>query len=139
MTFPLAAPCIQAGAAAIAVVLAGMALTSCTAKQADTPSAGNTPAAVISVNASDAECANVNGSQTAVASVRPILDERNADLGHKVDQRFSEVEALLGGYRSGDGYVSYASVSQPQRQELSRTLDALSNEVSQVQGVVAPR
>ena len=27
--------------------------------------------------------ANVEGSQTAVASVRPILDERNADLGKR--------------------------------------------------------
>ena len=39
--------------------------------------------------------ANVQGSQTAVASVRPILDERNAELGKRVDQRFEEVEALL--------------------------------------------
>ena len=39
--------------------------------------------------------ANVQGSQTAVASVRPILDERNPDLGKRVDQRFAEVEALL--------------------------------------------
>ncbi len=29
--------------------------------------------------------ANVDGSQTAVASVRPILDERNAELGKRVD------------------------------------------------------
>ena len=40
--------------------------------------------------------ANVDGSQTAVASVRPILDERNADLGKRVDQRFAEVERAAG-------------------------------------------
>ncbi len=45
------------------------------------------------------------GSQTAVASVRPILDERNPDLGKSVDQRFAEVEALLEKYRQGDGFV----------------------------------
>jgi iron uptake system component EfeO len=83
--------------------------------------------------------ANVEGSQTAVASVRPILDERDAELGKKVDQRFAEVEALLEKYRQGDGFVSYDKVTEPQRQELSRAIDALSKEVSQVQGVIAPR
>jgi iron uptake system component EfeO len=83
--------------------------------------------------------ANVEGSQTAVASVRPILDERNAELGKKVDQRFAEVEALLEKYRQGDGFVSYDKVTEPQRQELSRAIDALSKEVSQVQGVIAPK
>lgn len=83
--------------------------------------------------------ANVEGSRTAVASVRPILDERNPDLGKRVDQRFADVEALLAEYRNGDGFVSYTSVTEPQRQELSRAIDALSKEVSQVQGAVAPK
>jgi iron uptake system component EfeO len=83
--------------------------------------------------------ANVQGSQTAVASVRPILDERDAELGNRVDQRFSEVEALLQKYRTGDGFVLYDTVTEPQRQELSRAIDALSKEVSQVQGVIAPQ
>ena len=81
--------------------------------------------------------ANLQGSQTAVSSVRPILDERNPDLGKKVDQRFAESEALLAKYRQGDGFVFYDTVTEPQRQELSRSIDALSKEVSQVQGVIA--
>ena len=83
--------------------------------------------------------ANLQGSQTAVASVRPILDERNPDLGKRVDQRFAEAEKLLEQYRKGDGFVSYDTVTEPQRQELSRAIDALSKEVSQVQGVIAPQ
>jgi iron uptake system component EfeO len=83
--------------------------------------------------------ANVDGSQTAVASVRPILDEHNAELGKKVDQRFAEVEALLEKYRQGDGFVFYDKVTETQRQEMSRAVDALSKEVSQVQGVIAPK
>ncbi|BBX31436.1 hypothetical protein MMAG44476_26219 [Mycolicibacterium mageritense DSM 44476 = CIP 104973] len=81
--------------------------------------------------------ANVEGSQTAVASVRPILDERDAELGKRVDQQFAAVEKLLEKYRQGDGFVSYDKVTEPQRQELSRAIDALSKEVSQVQGVIA--
>jgi iron uptake system component EfeO len=83
--------------------------------------------------------ANLQGSQTAVSSVRPILDERDAELGKRVDQRFEDVEALLEKYREGDGFVSYDKVTEPQRQELSRAIDALSKEVSQVQGVVAQK
>jgi iron uptake system component EfeO len=81
--------------------------------------------------------ANVQGSQTAVASVRPILDERNPDLGKRVDERFAEVEALLQKHRDGDAFVFYDKVTDDQRQELSRAIDALSKEVSQVQGVIA--
>ncbi|OBG86977.1 peptidase M75 [Mycobacterium sp. E802] len=81
--------------------------------------------------------ANVEGSQTAVASVRPILDERDAELGKRVDEQFANVEKLLEKYREGDGFVSYDKVTEPQRQELSRAIDALSKEVSQVQGVIA--
>ncbi|MCG7597327.1 iron uptake system protein EfeO [Mycobacterium sp. PSTR-4-N] len=83
--------------------------------------------------------ANLQGSQTAVASVRPILDERNPDLGKRVDERFADVEKMLEQYRKGDGFVSYDTVTEPQRQELSRAIDALSKEVSQVQGVIAPQ
>jgi iron uptake system component EfeO len=81
--------------------------------------------------------ANIQGSQTAVASVRPILDERNPDLGKRVDQRFAEVEALLAKLRDGDGFVLYDKVTEEQRQEMSRVIDALSKEVSEVQGVIA--
>lgn len=83
--------------------------------------------------------ANVEGSQTAVGSVRPILDERDPELGKRVDQRFAEVFALLNRYRQGNGFVWYDTVTEPQRQELSRAIDALSKEVSQVQGVIAPQ
>ncbi|OYN79233.1 iron uptake system protein EfeO [Mycolicibacterium sphagni] len=83
--------------------------------------------------------ANVDGSQTAVASVRPILDSRNPDLGKRVDKGFADVEALLAKYRKGDGFVLYDTVTEPARQELSRAIDALSKEVSQVQGVIAPQ
>jgi iron uptake system component EfeO len=83
--------------------------------------------------------ANVDGSQTAVSSVRPILDERNAELGKRVDERFADVEALLAKYRQGDGFVFYDKVTEPQRQEMSRAIDALSAQVSQVQGVIAPQ
>ncbi|GAA4471038.1 imelysin family protein [Rhodococcus olei] len=81
--------------------------------------------------------ANVDGSQAAIASVRPIIDERNPELGTRIDQRFADLDAALAQFRVGDGFVSYDTVTEAQRQELSQKIDALSVEVSQVQGVVA--
>ncbi|WP_174375464.1 iron uptake system protein EfeO [Nocardia higoensis] len=81
--------------------------------------------------------ANVDGSQAAVASVRPILDERDAELGAQIDRRFAELDEELAKYRLGDGQVSYDTVTEEQRIALSRRIDALSAVVSQVQGIVA--
>ncbi|MEV6560952.1 iron uptake system protein EfeO [Nocardia sp. NPDC051756] len=81
--------------------------------------------------------ANVDGSQAAIASLRPILDERNPDLGTQIDRRFAELDAELAKYRLGDGHVSYETVNGDQRGALARQIDALSAVVSQVQGVVA--
>jgi iron uptake system component EfeO len=83
--------------------------------------------------------ANVDGSKEAVASVRTILDARDSALGKRVDEQFAAVFNLLNTYRQGDGFVFYDKVTDPQRQELSRAIDALSEEVSQVQGAVAPK
>lgn len=81
--------------------------------------------------------ANVDGSQAAVASVRPIIDERNKELGAEIDRRFAELDTELGKYRQGDGFIGYDQVGQDQRVALARHIDALSAVVSQVQGVVA--
>ncbi|SNS46959.1 iron uptake system component EfeO [Rhodococcoides kyotonense] len=81
--------------------------------------------------------ANVDGSQAAVAAVRPIIDQSDPDLGTSIDARFAELDAELAQYRQGDGFVFYDTVTEPQRQALSNKIDALSAEVSQVQGVVA--
>lgn len=81
--------------------------------------------------------ANADGSQAAIASLRPILDDRNPELAARIDQRFADLDAELAQFRQGDGFVSYETVTEPQRQALSQKIDALSAEVSQVQGVVA--
>ncbi len=81
--------------------------------------------------------ANVDGAQAAISAVRPIIDEREPELGTSIDTRFAELDAELAKYRVGDGFVFYDTVTEPQRQELSNKIDALSAEVSQVQSVVA--
>jgi iron uptake system component EfeO len=83
--------------------------------------------------------ANLDGSRIAVGSVRPILDERRPGFGAQIDQAFATVEGLLDSHHWNDGFVYYDSVTEPERQELSHAIAALSAVVRQVQDVLTQR
>jgi iron uptake system component EfeO len=80
--------------------------------------------------------ANVEGSQAAVAALRPVIDERDKNLGTTLDQRFADVERLLEGYRSGDGFKLYTELTDADKKKMADSVDALGEPVSQVAGVV---
>ena len=80
--------------------------------------------------------ANVDGSQAAVAALRPAIDQRDPALGPTLDQRFADVDALLEQYRSGDGYVLYTQLTEQDKQRMTQAVDALGEPVSQVAGLV---
>ena len=81
--------------------------------------------------------ANVDGSQAAIASLRPVLEERAPELVATLDERFAELDALLEAQRAGDGFVLYTDLTPDEVRALSTALDAVSEPVSQVAGVVA--
>src|SRR4051794_21065379 len=80
--------------------------------------------------------ANVEGAQGAVAALRPVIDEKDPTLGPVLDERFAAVEQLLEGYRAGDGFTSYTELSPDDIKKMTDAVDALSEPVSQVAGVV---
>jgi iron uptake system component EfeO len=80
--------------------------------------------------------ANVEGSQGAVAALRPVIDEKDPALGPTLDQRFKAVEDLLESYRAGDGYKLYTELTPDDTRKMSEAVDALGEPVSQVAGVV---
>lgn len=80
--------------------------------------------------------ANVEGSQGAVAALRPVIDEKDSTLGPVLDERFAAVEKLLEGYRDGDGFKSYTTLTQDDIKKMTDAVDALSEPVSKVAGVV---
>jgi iron uptake system component EfeO len=80
--------------------------------------------------------ANVEGSQGAVAALRPVIDEKDPTLGPVLDERFAAVDQLLDGYRAGDGFKSYTELTQDDIKKMTDAVDALSEPVSQVAGVV---
>lgn len=81
--------------------------------------------------------ANVEGSRAAVDTLRKAVDARKPGMMAELDRRFDAIEQELAKYRRGQGFVSYDTVGEPGRRELSQRLDNLTEQVARVQGVVA--
>jgi iron uptake system component EfeO len=81
--------------------------------------------------------ANVDGAKAAFELLEPILESKDAELEEQIDERFDDLQALLDGYRQGDGFVSYDTVTEAQRKELSDAVNALAEPLSKITGVVA--
>lgn len=81
--------------------------------------------------------ANVEGSQAAVAALRPVIDEKQPALGRTLDERFAAVDTLLEGYRVGDGFTLYTALKPDDIKKMTAAVDALGEPVSQVAGVIS--
>jgi iron uptake system component EfeO len=80
--------------------------------------------------------ANVEGSQGAVAALRPVIDEKDPTLGPTLDENFKALDDVLEGYRSGDGFKLYTELTPDDTRKLTEAVDALGEPVSQVAGAV---
>ena len=83
--------------------------------------------------------ANVEGSEAAVAALRPILDARDPELARTLDRRFDEVGHELAKHTSSDGFVPYTALSKAEVKALSDRVNALGEPLSKVAAVVARR
>ena len=81
--------------------------------------------------------ANVEGSQAAVAALRPVIDDE--EPGARPDRWTSgsrRSTTLLEGYRAGDGFKLYTELTEDDKKKMTEAVDALAEPVSQVAGVV---
>ena len=81
--------------------------------------------------------ANLEGSKAAIAALETPLEQRKPGKLDEINKRFDEVQELLNGYRKGDGFVLYDTVSEAERKKLSGALDHLTEAVSEVQTIIA--
>lgn len=82
--------------------------------------------------------ANIEGSQAAIASLRPVLEAQDPDLVAQLDERFEALDAELNQYQHEDGsWTFYDELSKDQIKKLSDAVAALSEPISQVAAVVA--
>jgi len=76
--------------------------------------------------------ANLEGARAAYDLLRPALTSAAPDLAASLDERFAAVEADLGRYRSGDGFVTYTALTADQTRALAQGVDALAEPLSEV-------
>jgi iron uptake system component EfeO len=81
--------------------------------------------------------ANVEGSQAAVAALRPVVVERDPALAKTLDEKFEAVTDLLAAQRSGDGFKLYTDLTEAERKAFAAAVDALSEPIAKVSEVVA--
>jgi iron uptake system component EfeO len=83
--------------------------------------------------------ANIEGSQAAIASLRPVLEAADPQLVKQLDAQFAAVDAELNQHQdktTGD-WEFYDKLSKDQVKALSDAVAALSEPISQVAAVVA--
>jgi iron uptake system component EfeO len=76
--------------------------------------------------------ANVEGAEAAFEAVEPLLSAKDPKLAKEIEASFEDVYASLKPYRRGDGFVSYAELSEADTRKLAQEIDALAEELSQV-------
>ncbi|WP_182902516.1 iron uptake system protein EfeO [Microbispora sp. H10830] len=81
--------------------------------------------------------ANVQGSKAAVQALRPVLEERDAELVKTLDAKFADAENALAAHRSGDGWKLHTDLSKDDLRALSDAINALAEPISKVASVVA--
>ena len=83
--------------------------------------------------------ANVDGSQAAVAALRPVVQERDPALASTLDEKFKAVDAVLEKYRNGDGFRLYNELTEADTKAMAEAVDALGEPISKVAEVVTEK
>ncbi|OLR92150.1 iron uptake system protein EfeO [Actinokineospora bangkokensis] len=83
--------------------------------------------------------ANVEGSQAAIASLRPVITERDPALATTLDEKFAAVTDLLAAQRQGEGFKLYTDLTDAEKKAFAEAVDALSEPISRVAEVVAQK
>jgi iron uptake system component EfeO len=80
--------------------------------------------------------ANVEGSRQGFDLLTPALQAEDAELVATIDGLFDELDAQLGAYRDGDGYMHYSALTDADKTEMQTTLAELSENLASVAGVL---
>ena len=80
---------------------------------------------------------NYRGCKDAIDALRPALKERDPSLLAAIDASFKDLDVELDRHRSGQGFVSYTKLAESDVKQLTVRLDAVSEQVARVPGVVA--
>jgi len=79
---------------------------------------------------------NLEGTKSALAALRPVLEEREPALLAALDEKSAALEKLLDSHKVGDGFTLYTALTPDDIKALAVALDALSAQVAKVPSVV---
>jgi iron uptake system component EfeO len=81
--------------------------------------------------------ANVDGSRELIDILRPVLEERDADLLADIDAGFADIDERLGTYERPDGtWAPYAELTDEDKDALAADLAALAEDLSLLAGTL---
>ncbi|MDN5894382.1 MAG: cupredoxin domain-containing protein [Nocardioides sp.] len=83
--------------------------------------------------------ANVDGARVAFEGVKGLLETKDPELAVTLTKRFDELQKLLDTHKSGDGFVYYEELTEPQVQKLADAVNALSEPLSKLTGALLSR
>ncbi|MFS3130082.1 iron uptake system protein EfeO [Nocardioides sp. Bht2] len=82
--------------------------------------------------------ANVDGAKVAFAGVQPIVETKDPALASTLSTRFDALQELLDAQRDGEGFKQYGELDKATVKQLADAVNALSEPLSRLAGVVAP-
>ncbi len=74
--------------------------------------------------------ANVAGAEKGFEVLRPLVERNDPELATVLDSKFAAVDAALAEHATADGFVSYDTVTESERQALARAVDGLGEPLS---------
>ena len=80
--------------------------------------------------------ANIDGAQKIVDLLRPQLQKENSALLAKVDANFKKVDAILGKYRTKEGFETYDKLTDADRNALKGPITTLAEDLAQLRGIL---
>jgi iron uptake system component EfeO len=81
--------------------------------------------------------ANVDGSRELIDILRPVLEERDADLLADIDRGFADIGERLGTYQRPDGtWAPYAELTEDDKDALAADLAGLAEDLSLLAGTL---
>ncbi len=80
--------------------------------------------------------ANVDGARVGYEGLKPLLEVKDPELSKQIETAFTNLQTELDKYKDGDGFVSYDTVTEEQRKQLSDATNALAEPLSKMTGAI---
>jgi len=80
--------------------------------------------------------ANIDGARVLFDGIRPVLDEKDAELASTLDNEFLTLQVLLDSHRVGEGFRLYTELSNSEVRALSDQVNALAEPLSRLTAAV---